>query len=181
MKLLSFHSNQSTSGMAIVEANALNISVKFQRYPLYNLWGIDFWLFSANFACKLPWQPIKFRVWTKMICLVEDYSRNISVKNCQIICNEIAISTSFHSSHYKSMSSLSCHSNHSSYQIGTKNLFICTPGLKMRNLVRISFTASEQMLFEIVDGQCQSTTLMPGYTICSPMSLRRRWADIIAF
>ena len=42
---------------------------------------------------------------------------NISVKDfCQNICNEI--NTNFHFSRYKSMAS--CHSNQSSYPIGTK-------------------------------------------------------------
>ena len=52
-------------------------------------------------------------VWTKFIWLVEDYSRNISVKLCQNICNDIAIKAYFHVSHYKSMETLSCYSNES--------------------------------------------------------------------
>ena len=53
-------------------------------------------------------------VWTRFICLVEDYSRNISVIFCQNICFEIAINANFHFSHYKSMATISCHSNQSS-------------------------------------------------------------------
>ena len=41
--------------------------------------------------------------WTKMICLVEDYSRNISVKFCQNIRSEVAKKAYFHFSYYKSM------------------------------------------------------------------------------
>ena len=59
----------------------MNISAKFQLHPPYNFWGDDFWFFFfANLYFWLPWQPIKFRGLTKFICLVEDYSRNISVK-----------------------------------------------------------------------------------------------------
>ena len=55
---------------------------------------------------------------------MEDYSINISVKkiiypqwlgkNCQFV--------NFHFSHYKSMETLSCHSNQSSYPIKIKNI-----------------------------------------------------------
>ena len=45
---------------------------------------------------------------------------NISVKFCQNICSEIGINANFYFSHYKSMANVSCHSNHSSYPIGTK-------------------------------------------------------------
>ena len=49
-----------------------------------------------------------------------DHSRNISVKFCQNICNEIAVNANFHFSHNKSIATIKCHSNQSSYLIGTK-------------------------------------------------------------
>ena len=53
-------------------------------------------------------------VWTKFICLVEDYSRDISEKKlCQNICSEIEIKAYFRFSHYKSMEIISCHSDES--------------------------------------------------------------------
>ena len=58
-------------------------------------------------------------------------SRNISVKKYLNICSETAKIANFHFSHYKSMETISCHSNQSSYPIGTKNIIICFPGLWM--------------------------------------------------
>ena len=68
-------------------------------------------------------------IWTKFIWIVEDYSRNISVKKNLNICREAAKIANFHFSHYKSMETLSCHNNHSSYPIGTKNNIIRSPYL----------------------------------------------------
>ena len=66
MEILSCHSNQSAYATAIknniiVEANAMNISAKFQLHPPYSFWGVDFLIFFANWAFWLPWQPIKLR------------------------------------------------------------------------------------------------------------------------
>ena len=57
-------------------------------------------------------------IWTQFIRIVEDYSRNMSVK--KNICSETAKIANFHFSHYKSMETTSCHSNQSSYPIETK-------------------------------------------------------------
>ena len=78
--------------------------------------------------------------------------------------------------HYKSMTTISCHNNQSSYPIGTKNNFNRPPPppayrCYMWNMARIGFLASEKMSFENVDGR-----RMPAYTISSHMSLRLRWA-----
>ena len=56
---------------------------------------------------------------------------NISVKFCQNICNEMAVNANFHFSHYKSMATLSYHSNKSTctYPFGTKNIIIPFPKL----------------------------------------------------
>ena len=64
-------------------------------------------------------------VWKELICLTDDYSRNISVK----LCSEMTINANFHFSHYMSMATLSCHSNQSSYPVGTKNIIIHFPYL----------------------------------------------------
>ena len=52
---------------------------------------------------------------------MEDYSINISVKKDSNIPNDLADIVNFHFSHYKSMGTISCHSNQSSYPTGIKN------------------------------------------------------------
>ena len=52
---------------------------------------------------------------------MEDYSINIYVKKSNIP-NDLAEIVNFHFSHYKSMETLSCHSNQSSYPTGIKNI-----------------------------------------------------------
>ena len=54
---------------------------------------------------------------------MEDYSINISVKKSNIP-NDLAEIVNFHFSHYKSMETLSCHSNQSSYPSEIKNITI---------------------------------------------------------
>ena len=44
-----------------VENKAMSISAKFQLYPPYSFWGVDFWIGLANLAFWLTWQPIKLR------------------------------------------------------------------------------------------------------------------------
>ena len=51
-----------------------------------------------------------------------NYSINISVKINAIIPNETVEISNFHISHYKSMETISCHSNQSSYPTGIKNI-----------------------------------------------------------
>ena len=52
---------------------------------------------------------------------MEDYSINISVKKKKIP-NETAENANFHFSHYKSMETISYHSNQSSYPTRIKNI-----------------------------------------------------------
>ena len=54
----------------------MNMYAKFQLHPPYSFWGEDFF---ENLHFMLLWQPIKFSD-LKFILIVEDYSRNISVK-----------------------------------------------------------------------------------------------------
>ena len=53
---------------------------------------------------------------------MEDYSINISVKKKSNIPNDLAKIFNFHFSHYKSMETLCCHSNQSSYPTEIKNI-----------------------------------------------------------
>ena len=50
-----------------------------------------------------------------------DYSINTSVKKNSNIPNDLAEIVNFHFSYYKSMGTISCHSNQSSYTTGIKN------------------------------------------------------------
>ena len=68
-----------------------------------------------------PRQPIKLSDWTKVVCNMEDYSINIFAKKISNILNDLAEIVNFHFSHYKSMGTISCHSNQSSYPTGIKN------------------------------------------------------------
>ena len=79
----------------------------------------------------LPWQPIKFSDldkfhMTRRGLLKKHFCRK---KNLNI-CSETAKLATFHFSHYKSLETKSCHSNQSSYPIGTKNI-ILSPHLQM--------------------------------------------------
>ena len=56
--------------------------------------------------------------------MMEDYSINISVKKISNIPNDLTEIVNFHFSHYKSMETLSCHSNQSSYPTEIKNITI---------------------------------------------------------
>ena len=53
-------SNSNKNGI-FVEANVINISVTFQLYPPYGVWGDEFFIFFSNVSFRLPLQPIKFR------------------------------------------------------------------------------------------------------------------------
>ena len=124
----------------------------------------------------LPWQPIKFSDLDKIHMnrrglLKKHFCRK---KNLNI-CSETAKIATFHFSHYKSMETTSCHSNQSSYSIGTKNTIICS--LKLYMLYVKYFTASEKKSFENVDGWTTDGRRMPAYTISSPMSHRLRRAN----
>ena len=56
-----------------------------------------------------------------------DYSINISVKKSPNIPNETEKIVNFLFSHYKSMGTISCHSNQSFYPIGIKNFSFPLP------------------------------------------------------
>ena len=66
----------------------------------------------------LPRQPIKLRESDKSLVTVENYSINISVK---IKFYETVEISNFLFSHYKSIETISCHSNQISYPTGIKN------------------------------------------------------------
>ena len=81
----------------------------------------NFEYFFENLPFMSPRQPIKLTIWTKVVCNMEDHSINISVKKKSNISSETAETVNFQFSHYKSMETLSCHSNQSSYPTRIKN------------------------------------------------------------
>ena len=85
METLSCHSNESTWATAtktiFVEANVMNISAKFQLHAAYGFWGeMILSYFSQIYPFGWHGNQSNSAAWTKFICLVEDYSRNISEK-----------------------------------------------------------------------------------------------------
>ena len=113
--------------------------LKVVRIVFLKMWmhsytaGSNLWLFvwsflwfpilceqAAKALARLPWQPVNSAVWTKFICFVEDYS-NISVKHLSKYLLWDSNKCLFHFSHYKSMETLSCHSNESTRATGIKN------------------------------------------------------------
>ena len=67
-----------------------------------------------------PCQPIKLSDLDKSR-MKHGGLLNISVKKNSNIPNDLAEIVNFHFSHYKSMGTISCHSNQSSYPTGIKN------------------------------------------------------------
>ena len=77
--------------------------------------------FYENRPILLPRQPIKFTDFDKSHMKRRGLLNNISVKKkISNISNETEKIVNFLFSHYKSMGTISCHSNQSSYPIGIK-------------------------------------------------------------
>ena len=113
-KLLSCHSNETTWARIIkntiyVETNVMNMYAKFQLLMLMRRRFLNNFSKIYSFCCH--GNQSNSVIWTEFIWIVEDYSRNISVKKILIICSEVAKIATFHFSHYKSMETISCHSN----------------------------------------------------------------------
>ena len=137
--LLSCHSNESTWATTMkntiyVEANVMNMYAKFQLHSPYDFWGEDFWIFEYFFE-KLPfmlsWQPVKFSDLDKIHMNRRGLlKKHFCKKNSKYAVRQQKLPiANFHFSHYKSVTTISCHSNQSSYPIGTKNTIIRSPGL----------------------------------------------------
>ena len=77
--------------------------------------------FLENSLFTLPRQPITLRESNKSLIKVENYSTNISVKKNSIIPYDAVEISNFHFSHYKSIETISCHSNQSSHPPEIKN------------------------------------------------------------
>ena len=75
----------------------------------------------------LPWQAIKFRDLDKIHMVGRGLLKKHFYKKNLNICSETAKIANFHFSHYKSVGTICCHSNHSSYPIGTKKTDLFVP------------------------------------------------------
>ena len=79
--------------------------------------------FFENLAFRLPWQPIKISDLDKFHMvgrgLLQKHFCNFIFQN---ICINTEINANFHFSHYKSMETLSCHSNESTWATTIKNI-----------------------------------------------------------
>ena len=81
--------------------------------------------FFENLPFMLPWQPIKFSELDKIHMNRRGLPKKHFCKKKFNTCRETAKNANFHFSHYKSMETISFHSNQSPYSIGTKTqLFV---------------------------------------------------------
>ena len=145
-----------------VEANTNNISAKSQSYIPYGFWGDDFKrYFFYFFAFWFPWQPIKMSTGQKN----HPPDRGpLKEQFCQNICNGLAVNAIFNFPHYKSMETLSCHSNQTKEPIFIKKQTFNLPaqGCYRWNLDPTHPVASEEMSFESADARWQQTTYDDG-------------------
>ena len=161
METLSCHSNQSGWATAIktIFLYGLMSWTCTQSFSFIPLMISEEKIFEYFFRKICPLcchgNQSKSVIWTKFI---EDYSRNISVKKS--ICSETAKIVNFHFSYYKWMETVSCHSNQTSYPIGTKIILFIPPTYRcyVWNMARTGFMASEEMSFENVDDGRLTTT-----------------------
>ena len=107
---------QKKKNVIYVEANVMNIYAKFQLHPPYGFREDFLIFFFENLAFGCHGNQSKSAIWTKLIWLVQDYPRNISVELFSISA-VTEINANFHFSHYKSMETLSCHSNERTWAI----------------------------------------------------------------
>ena len=130
--------------------------LSFSFIPLMASEEKSFEYFFENLCFMLPRQPINFSDLDNLHMNRRGLLKKHSCrKKNQNFCSETAKIATFHFSHYKSMGTIRCHSNQSSYAIGTKTqLFVpLTYRRYMGNMERIGFTASEEKSFENVDGR----------------------------
>ena len=178
METWSWHSSQSAWAMAIKNNSFVEAIVKtILLYHPNSFWGVDFWICFLKFCILVAMvtNQIKRLQQKGMFCrgpLKEHFCKTFF----QNICIETAVNANFHFSHYKSMATVSCHSNQSSYPIGTKNNSFLLPidaicEIWWESASWLQRRCRLKMLTTTTDGR-----RIPAYTISSPMSLRLRWA-----
>ena len=140
MGTISCHSNQSSYPTGIknttyVEAIVLSIYAKFRLHAFIPYMVSEkkiFKHFYENRPFLPPRQPIKFTDLDKSHMKRRGLlNKHLCKKKIQNIPNETEKIVNFLFSHYKSMGTISCHSNQSSYPIGTKNTTFRSPYLLM--------------------------------------------------
>ena len=89
-------------------------SVQFLRKRILHIYFRKFTHYVAPSTNQIK------RFGQNVVCNMDDYSINIYVKKNSNISSETAETVNFHFSHYKSMGTISCHSNQSSYLTGIK-------------------------------------------------------------
>ena len=132
METLSCHSNKHKNNI-FVEAIVRNNSAKFQLYPLNSFWGVDFLIFfSKIYPLCCHGNQSNSAIWTKFIWIVEDYSRNISVKKIYKLPYQPEFLSDSNKKQYYSFP-------------------LPIDAIIMWNMAIIGFMASEVMSFENVD------------------------------
>ena len=134
MGTISCHSNQGSYPPGIknttyVEANVLSMYAKFRLHPLMVSEKKIFKHFYENRPFLPPRQPNKFTDLDKSHMKCRGLLNKFFCKKIQNVPNETEKIVNFLFFHYKSMGTISCHSNQSSYPIGTKNTTFRSPYL----------------------------------------------------
>ena len=103
-------------GIGLIQKHFSKTFVKISAVTLWLLRRRFFNKFSKIYPLCCHGHQSNSAIWT-----------NISEEKYLNICSETAKNATFHFSHYKSKETISCHSNQSSYAIGTKNTIIHPP------------------------------------------------------
>ena len=125
----------------------MNMYAKFQLHPPNGFWGEDFLIIIQTFAHYVAMASNQFSDLDKIHMNRRGLlKKHLCRKKNLNISSETAKIATFPFSHYKSMETISCHSNDSSYPIGTKSTIIRSPIYRcyMWNMERIGFIASEE-------------------------------------
>ena len=133
--------------------------------------------FYENRPFLPPRQPLKFTDLDKSHMKRRGLLNKHFCKKNQNIPNETEKIVNFLFSHYKSMGTISCHSNQISYPIGIKNNFSFP--LPIDALCEIWKESASRLqrrcrLKMLTDGRRTDGRRIPLYTISSPMSFRLR-------
>ena len=72
--------SNGNKNVSVVEATVVNISAKSQLHPPYGFTGDDFLIFFRKFSLIVDMATNQIQWFGQVTCLVEDYSRDISVK-----------------------------------------------------------------------------------------------------
>ena len=123
IETLSCHSNQSSyptriNYITFVEGNVLCKYAKFQLHPSYDFEKKNFEYFSKIYPGCGPVNQLNTAIWIKVVL------NKYFCKKKSNIPNDLAEIVNFHFSHYKSMGTISCHSNQSFYPTRIKTQFM---------------------------------------------------------